>query len=111
MEGSGMKGIKIVQLTQGEKYQRLLGGDPETFGMKSGNVILRPGEEVGEHSTDRQEEAILILKGEAQFFAENREPIRALKGSLLYVPPDTKHNVKNTGKEDLQYVYVVAPIA
>ena len=26
-----------------------------------------------------------------------------------YIPPETRHNVKNTGTEPLEYVYVVAP--
>jgi len=27
----------------------------------------------------------------------------------VYIPPGTRHNVRNTGKELLEYVYVVAP--
>jgi oxalate decarboxylase/phosphoglucose isomerase-like protein (cupin superfamily) len=30
---------------------------------------------------------------------------------LVYIPPATRHNVKNTGDKILEYVYVVAPIA
>ena len=30
---------------------------------------------------------------------------------LAYIPPATRHNVKNTGTETLEYVYVVAPAA
>ena len=63
--------VKVVELKSEDKYQRLLGGAPDTCGMKSGNVLLRPGEEVGEHSTEEKEEAILILSGEAEFFIEN----------------------------------------
>jgi len=29
--------------------------------------------------------------------------------SVVYVPPYTKHNVKNVGTGTLRYVYVVAP--
>ncbi len=28
---------------------------------------------------------------------------------MVYIPPATRHNVKNTGMEPMKYVYVVAP--
>jgi oxalate decarboxylase/phosphoglucose isomerase-like protein (cupin superfamily) len=31
--------------------------------------------------------------------------------AFAYIPPATRHNVSNTGKTPLEYVYVVAPTA
>src|ERR1035438_1410112 len=42
----------------------LLEGAPQTTGMRSGFVRLKPGETVGWHTTGQNEEALVILHGE-----------------------------------------------
>jgi len=101
---------KIIKLEGQDRYQRLLGGVPDTKGMKSGNMTLNPGESVGEHSTGSKEEAIIILKGKAEISISGRDPLTAEESSLVYIPPETEHDVKNVGMEVLRYVYVVSPV-
>ncbi|MGB2601493.1 MAG: cupin domain-containing protein [Candidatus Omnitrophota bacterium] len=101
---------KVIKLEGKEGYQRLLGGSPDTFGMKSGSVTLKAGESVGEHSTDEKEEAIVVLQGKAEISCDQKDPITAEKGTLVYIPPNTKHDVKNAGEDALRYIYVVSPI-
>ena len=93
---------------QGKDYVRLLGGPPETCSLRSGAVALQPGKTVGKHSTGDHEEVIIVLEGEgALLLNENRElPLKV--GTLAYCPPDTEHDVKNTGTIPLRYIYVVA---
>jgi quercetin dioxygenase-like cupin family protein len=93
---------------QGKDYVRLLGGPPETCLLRSGAVALQPGKTVGKHSTGDHEEVIIVLEGEgALLLNENRElPLEV--GTLAYCPPDTEHDVKNTGATLLRYIYVVA---
>ena len=93
-----------------EKYRRLIPGEPDTMGIKSGGVILRKGESVGEHSTGPKEEAIVVLEGEGEVICDGGIVLNAGKGAVIYVPPDTGHNVKNTGEGLLKYVYVVVPL-
>ncbi|MFQ5953203.1 MAG: cupin domain-containing protein [Candidatus Omnitrophota bacterium] len=100
---------KVIKLKGDEKYQRLLGGMPETLGMKSGYMTLKPGKSVGEHSTDSKEEAIVILQGRGEIFCSGKPPIVAEEKTLVYIPPDTKHDVKNTGTDILKYIYIVSP--
>ena len=100
--------VKIVKLSGDDKYQRLLGGAPETSGMKAGHVALKPGEEVGSHNTGDKEEAILILSGKAEICHKDRST-EAGENSLVHVPPDTEHNVRNAGEGVLRYVYVTSP--
>ena len=104
------KGPKLVQLKGEDKYQRLLAGAPETQGMKSGYMTLNPGESVGEHSTGQKEEAIIVLEGKGEISCEGALPMKAEENTLIYVPPETAHDVKNTGKDVLKYVYVVSPL-
>jgi mannose-6-phosphate isomerase-like protein (cupin superfamily) len=88
----------------------LLRGAPQTTGMRSGFVRLKPGESVGEHSTQEHEEALVVLKGEGKAEVEGRPAMPISSRMLAYIPPRSKHNVTNTGTEVLEYVYVVAPI-
>ena len=88
----------------------LLGGAPQTAGLRSGSVRLKPGETVGWHTTGQHEEALVILhgRGEARIEGQQARPFTAPK--LVYIPPATRHNIANTGHELLEYVYVVAPV-
>jgi mannose-6-phosphate isomerase-like protein (cupin superfamily) len=87
----------------------LLHGAPQTAGMRSGFVRLKPGETVGWHTTGKNEEALVILhgRGEARLEGQPARPFSALE--FVYIPPSTRHNVANTSHELLEYVYVVAP--
>ncbi len=105
-----MAGPKIVKLEGREAYQRLLGGVPETLGMKSGHVTLAPGVSVGEHSTGPKEEAIIILRGKGELSCNGEVLATAGENTLIYIPPETAHDVKNTGPGILKYVYVVSPV-
>jgi mannose-6-phosphate isomerase-like protein (cupin superfamily) len=87
----------------------LLEGIPQTAGMRSGFVRLRPGGSVGWHTTGQNEEALVVLRGRGEARLEG-QPGRTLAAPMLaYIPPATRHNVANTGNEPLEYVYVVAP--
>jgi mannose-6-phosphate isomerase-like protein (cupin superfamily) len=79
--------------------------------MRSGFVRLKPGETVGWHSTTQNEEALVILHGEGAALVEGQPAQRFTAPALAYIPSGTRHNVSNTGKELLEYVYVVAPAA
>jgi len=89
----------------------LLQGSPQTTGMRSGFVRLKPGESVGAHSTQDHEEALVILRGQGKAEVEGRAPVGFTSRMLIYIPPRSRHNVTNTGADLLEYVYVVAPIA
>lgn len=86
----------------------LLEGAPQTAGMRSGFVRLKPGETVGWHTTGSHEEALVILHGEGVALIDGQPKQAFAAPALAYIPPATRHNVQNTGKELLEYVYVVA---
>jgi mannose-6-phosphate isomerase-like protein (cupin superfamily) len=98
---------KINADARGEKYLRLLGGPPETVTLRSGKVTLQPGETVGEHSTDDYEEMIIVLEGEGTFLYGDSGSLGFDANSVMYCPPHTTHNIRNTGATPLQYIYVV----
>jgi mannose-6-phosphate isomerase-like protein (cupin superfamily) len=87
----------------------LLKGAPQTAGMRSGLVRLKSGETVGWHTTGKNEESLVILAGRGEALIEGQSARTFSAPAFAYIPPDTRHNVANTGKEILEYVYVVAP--
>jgi len=102
-------GAFTVDLNSKAEYQRLLEGKPQTLGMRAGRVHLPPGQACGQHSTKNQEELLVFLagQGELQIGEGVRHPVGA--GKVAYIPPETLHDVSNTGLEPLVYVYCVAP--
>lgn len=89
----------------------LLKGAPQTSGMRGGSVKLKPGESVGWHSTSANEEALVILHGSGVANIEGHPDVPLTEKMLAYIPPATRHNVKNTGSQVLEYVWLVAPTA
>jgi len=87
----------------------LLEGAPQTAGMRSGFVRLQPGATVGWHTTGKNEESLVILHGQGEALIDGQASKPFIAPAFVYIPPATRHNVANTAKEPLEYVYVVAP--
>ncbi len=100
------KVIPFRSVAAGE--QPLLAGPPESVTMRSGLVSLAPGASVGKHSTGQHEELLVVLGGKGQMTFAGGATLPVQAGSALYCPPQTEHNVTNTGTGLLRYVYVVA---
>jgi mannose-6-phosphate isomerase-like protein (cupin superfamily) len=78
--------------------------------MRSGRVHLEPGESCGQHSTKQHEELLVFLAGQGQVLIEGSRPQAVGEGRACYIPPNTVHDVKNSGTTPLRYVYCVAPV-
>ena len=70
---------------------------------------MQPGESIGWHSTDTNEEALVILHGSGVANIDGHPDIPIHEKMLTYIPSATKHNVTNTGSQTLEYVWLVAP--
>lgn len=88
--------------------QLLLTGPPQTAGMRSGRVVLKPGQEMHRHSTKNNEEILIFLQGKARVIL-GQQPVAVEAGQALYIPPQTEHEVHNDGSEELRYIFTVAP--
>ena len=99
----------VVELNDEHEFQRLLPGQPQTCGMKSGRVYLPPGQSCGQHSTNDREELLVFLAGSGKAVIEENDAFDIGRGKIAYIPPQTLHDIKNTGNEPLIYVYCVAP--
>lgn len=100
---------KVIALdSAGKSELQILGGPPETVTMRSGLITLAPGKSVGKHTTGQHEEMLLILAGHGEMIFDDGSSLPVQANHALYCPPDTQHDVKNTGTETLRYVYIVA---
>ncbi len=97
-------------LSAGAEYQPLLTGKPQTTGMRAGRVVLRDGGCNDLHSTGRHEETLVFLAGSGEVRCQGHDPIHAAAGEVVYIPPETVHQVFADAGVELRYVYVVAPV-
>jgi mannose-6-phosphate isomerase-like protein (cupin superfamily) len=103
--------VQIIELKESPENQRILAGEPQTRGMRSGRVYLAPGKSCGQHSTKDREELLVFLAGSGELLIGDNEGYQVGQGKVAYIAPQTAHDVSNTGAEPLIYVYCVAPAA
>ncbi|MFZ0862725.1 MAG: cupin domain-containing protein [Candidatus Sulfotelmatobacter sp.] len=100
---------KVIPLeSSGKDITPVLAGPPESVKMKSGLVVLAPGQSVGKHSTEQNEELLVVFEGQGEMTFKDGSTLPVKADSALYCPPETEHNVTNTGTGRLRYVYVVS---
>lgn len=106
MTESDAKGPKLIDLS--EPGQVIY--PPQSQRFKSQVVELPPGKNVGLHSTHHREELVVILEGEGELRLPESEPnmLPLSSGKATYVPPETPHDIYNTGEAPLRYIYIVA---
>ena len=83
---------------------------PDSGVMKSGCVVLKPGEEVGEHMTENKEELIVVLQGKAKVISDGKS-VEAGENTAVYIKSGKLHNVINDSGAVLRYIYVTAPLS
>ncbi len=100
---------RVVKLNDEKEYQRLIDGTTQSHGTKAGRVYLAPGDHCHEHSTEAREEILVFLSGQGVLKTGEQENAVGV-GSIAYIPPQTLHDVKNTGRDPLIYIFCVTPV-
>jgi mannose-6-phosphate isomerase-like protein (cupin superfamily) len=101
---------KVVALDSSAKELRVLDGPPENVSLKSGYIVLHSGESVGKHSTGHHEELLVVLEGAGEMLFKDGSKLPVRANTAVYCPPETEHDVMNSGSPVLRYVYVVAEV-
>ena len=110
-ETTNKPGPRVIHLDPaGADHLPILGGPPESVSMRSGLVVLAPGNSVGLHSTKDFEELLIVLEGQGELQITAQDSLALGAGVAAYCPPQTEHNVLNTGTGPLRYVYIVAKV-
>ncbi|MCX5668811.1 MAG: cupin domain-containing protein [Candidatus Omnitrophica bacterium] len=100
----------VTQLKGRQKFLRLFGDSSKAKGLRSGFVVLKPKESVGLHNTGPSEEVIFIISGSGLVCHGKKDSVKIKKNSFVYIPPQIPHNVINTGKDLLRYIYTAARV-
>jgi mannose-6-phosphate isomerase-like protein (cupin superfamily) len=108
---ASLEKVLVIELNENPENQRILAGEPLTCGMRSGRVYLAPGKSCGRHSTKDREELLVFLSGRGELLIGENDRYQVGHGKVAYIPPQTVHDISNTGTEPLIYVYCVAPAA
>jgi mannose-6-phosphate isomerase-like protein (cupin superfamily) len=93
-----------------QRFLRLFGDSKKVKGLRCGYVVLKPNEFIGEHNTGSSEEVIFIIDGSGLICYGKEGKVRVKKNSFVYIPPQMPHNVINTGKNLLKYIYTAARV-
>lgn len=102
---------RLIKLESGERYQRLFSRESETSGIKAGHVILKPGESIGEHSTLEREEVLIVLRGSGEAVIDKDVILSIKPDTVAYIPSRTNHDIKNTGQDIMEYIFITCTTA
>ena len=76
----------------------------KSHGLSCGVLVLPPGEELPMHYHSPQE-IYVIRRGEGLLLSSlNKKKVR--KDSFVYIPKNFEHGLKNTGKGDLELLWI-----
>ena len=100
-------GLFIKALDSSRKFKRLFGNSNKQKGLAAGLMVIKKGDSVGIHNTENREEILVVLQGKAQVSVAGKRFILK-NGMMLYIPPNSLHNVRNTETRLLKYLYVTA---
>jgi len=80
----------------------------EADGFGGGKKSLAPGDKMEEHSSGNYREIVFCLEGVLTVIKQGVEPVTLNSGEMTYIPPDTKHEIKNQSDKPAVYLFVFA---
>ncbi|MGB9697611.1 MAG: cupin domain-containing protein [Ignavibacteria bacterium] len=96
----------IIFNPESTNYQKIFDGEKDSVVFYSGVVTIAPNKAGHLHSTEIYEEMIVVLEGEGQVKITNNRNLDLKFGNVAYIPPNTEHQVFNTGIVNLKYIYI-----
>jgi mannose-6-phosphate isomerase-like protein (cupin superfamily) len=101
--------IRIINLPGNDTNYVSVLKPPLSSKIRSGFVTLLPKCSGEEHSTEAYEEMIIILSGQAVLHCGDTDH-SLTTCQVAYVPPHTRHLIRNIGNTTLKYLYIVAKV-
>lgn len=78
------------------------------MGFSLAHALVKPGQSTLSHKLKTSAEMYYILEGEGIIYIEN-ESAPVGPGQVVYIPPDSKQFIRNTGAADLTFLCLVSP--
>jgi mannose-6-phosphate isomerase-like protein (cupin superfamily) len=86
--------------------QSIFKGEKDSVVFYSGVVTLFPDSSAELHNSEIYEEMIITLEGEGELRVPNKGIFPVKFGKIALVPPNTDHQMLNTGTKNLKYIYI-----
>lgn len=100
----------VVNLMQGEgEIKRTHFLEVEDFcghGRLFAKHVIEPGNSIGFHKHEGEQEAYYILKGQA-LYSDNGNEINIKEGDFTLCKSGEGHSIKNIGNEDLEFIGLI----
>ncbi|MFV0375621.1 cupin domain-containing protein [Microbacterium sp.] len=81
--------------------------DDAAFGV----VVLRPGDEFGNHLHERHTESFIVIEGRAEIWIDRDACVLVGPGDVLHAEPLEEHFIRNPFAEIFRAVFVKTPWA
>jgi quercetin dioxygenase-like cupin family protein len=78
----------------------------EAEGFGTGRKELAPGDSTETHSTGGTREMVFCLEGEVTVIGAGPDPVALAPGEMSFIPPATRHALRNDGDRPAVYVFV-----
>lgn len=78
----------------------------ETDGFGTGRKMLAPGDSTETHNSGKVREIVFCLEGTVTVTLSGRAPVALRAGEMSYVPPDTRHGIRNLSERPAVYLFV-----
>ncbi|MGC1402397.1 MAG: cupin domain-containing protein [Thermodesulfobacteriota bacterium] len=78
------------------------------IGFSLAHALVKPGQSTLPHKLKTSVELYYILAGEGIIHIGN-ESASVCPGQIVYIPPDSKQSIRNTGDGDLTFLCLVSP--
>jgi quercetin dioxygenase-like cupin family protein len=78
----------------------------EADGFGAGKKLLISGDSTEEHSSGNYREIVFCLEGVLTIIKQGDEAVTLNSGEITYIPPDTKHSIKNLSDKPAVYLFV-----
>lgn len=109
MQKTNFKKIDGTEFPAGRKTRVLIGesGAIKNLKFAQGFVEIYPGGSVPMHKHSNQE-SYTILKGKGEITLDD-EKTDVVDGDVILIPPNTSHELVNTGDENMYMMFVYTP--
>jgi mannose-6-phosphate isomerase-like protein (cupin superfamily) len=92
----------------GQVSHLLLGRPDEDAPMSVTLVHAAPGSQQGVHVHPDSTQIYVVVAGAGRMIVDDEE-VDVSAGTMIRIPPGTRHAIRNTGDEQLTYVSTTAP--
>lgn len=104
--------VVVVDPGQGRRVGNVefLARSEDTPYFNLGIVVLQPGQGVGAHRHEAEDDSFLVLEGTLSVtLGEDRREVQAKPGTFVLIPAGTDHAIVNAGPDDVRILNVHAP--